>query len=1547
MVKRLPFSPVDANRARKPRKKRGGSSLSNSSAATTGSLHSSSSISTKLSSLADDTEYDFLTNPKEEVVQKKAVVAKSDEDVWNSSTKTPLISNLTTVATKKSVGGAELQATRPKKATIEPKTNVNSTSTITAATSSTARSFLPPTNNNRVRDFAPDPEQQSRGGGGGGRRRRRRSKNDRKRRAKDDSASLASNASSLETIFEAEEEEEAVEEPAGGLEEQVNTTKKDQKLIAPPPSESVLKPLASAAAAATAHPLSHLTRNEKASSIVQHAGADRGESLQDDGSPIPQQQGALDHSEDMDETEIEDFLDLTLSPPAANGKESPPPQASAKTAEGSRSNHVGASANSGTLLSKKAGAASKAESAATLKLLSSTPLPKEFPTAPKARSSRETEERSTRAVHSNARHQSEEQSSLPKSDTSSPDGVSSFQTQLADTGAKTGSDIHRQPKPELRDHAVSLQSRVVPELVQGIAKSDCKTDNQKKPAPKPPVGRARNPTPTLRSESQEQAYLQSSAANPAPEHKPTTSSEPYQPEKSAVWSAAVAKPGSEEEEDDPSEIDPSLIGLLVETPVDKESDADSIDGSVLTQDDFFLIDLKQSHRKSKTVKRSVRKLPKQLFQSDLFKELRRKCDDDNAFKTPCYETSGTSAEAMKASNVAEGIGKTNSCTFKTPRYERVQEKLPANGSQPVVAEKGSVTGAVRSHDDGDVEIESRIGSMPSNASTNSSGEPGRREQKSDLKEIASGQLHEKAFQERIGSPRSATLMKSNRSNAAEKNPDGSSNGSLQVAPNGADTPGDSFHGNTADDLRASSKTNGDSPSAEGTANFTPGIDTPAASMEADEFPTPNDRDKSAIRAIGKGGPRQRSATPHPASQDSHSEASRPKHALPPSTKGNMKRGVKRPIPWTAELAGRKYRAFGVNTAPVFKLADGCIYRHPPLPPGWTIAVSRSKNTPFYIHPDFGATFYCPIPLPSADGNIVGTTLLFQADTPMASAQSLSSETCVTPAVFGHASSESASGDSESCSLGATPAGAFAVATNAVYSELENAAAPLNTKQNRVDSALLSHRRGESAKPGVPASTGGSSRPLPVTDSIVGDTPLGALAVATNAQYSGMESVQKQRSSGSSERDLEKDCDDSTITSKESPVENDDDQVAVARERREATDIPLVVEVVTKSGSRKSKVLLDSDHTGQSEHPPPSGMDSFHDSPASAFSELPDGDEDPHYLHRRHSETAASELSSDKPGKAVGGDGEDRTAATSLNLSEDDVSTPPSPANSVWFGSQPTDQLNASEKDEVVSHQRTYGTPSFTLAASHQSDHTSFLGEKTDNDDSSTPFENLSEQEAEAVYPHEEFDIGKYASNFHESPSRLSELEAGSVASEEDFPEGGNFEAAHENPFPNGGGDDDYLSPSNTSLPLKVIFGSEDGDDDVSRLECTPVHKKSRNTKISTRFMPNEIAQTNEHRRKSESALAEDDLFMRDAMDEASHLCSSMASRSYASGFSTLSRVSYHSLHPSLPLCILQNLERCPLSKKESKKAKKKRKTKAKHKLKKKKRYAEGGVLVSA
>ena len=64
-----------------------------------------------------------------------------------------------------------------------------------------------------------------------------------------------------------------------------------------------------------------------------------------------------------------------------------------------------------------------------------------------------------------------------------------------------------------------------------------------------------------------------------------------------------------------------------------------------------------------------------------------------------------------------------------------------------------------------------------------------------------------------------------------------------------------------------------------------------------------------------------------------------------------------PEMWTAEMAGQ------VNYAPIFQLPDGRVYRHPPMPPGWKLAVSRSKNRPYYFHPDIGSTFFPPILLP--------------------------------------------------------------------------------------------------------------------------------------------------------------------------------------------------------------------------------------------------------------------------------------------------------------------------------------------------------------------------------------------------------------------------------------------------------------------------------------------------------------------------------------------------------------------------------------------------------
>jgi hypothetical protein len=88
-----------------------------------------------------------------------------------------------------------------------------------------------------------------------------------------------------------------------------------------------------------------------------------------------------------------------------------------------------------------------------------------------------------------------------------------------------------------------------------------------------------------------------------------------------------------------------------------------------------------------------------------------------------------------------------------------------------------------------------------------------------------------------------------------------------------------------------------------------------------------------------------------------------------------------PMLWTTEHAGNTFKELGVNLAPIFRLKNGHCFRHPPLPPGWSLGVSRSRNIPFYMHPDFGVTFYCPVPLPSSDGNIHGATIWLAGDSP--------------------------------------------------------------------------------------------------------------------------------------------------------------------------------------------------------------------------------------------------------------------------------------------------------------------------------------------------------------------------------------------------------------------------------------------------------------------------------------------------------------------------------------------------------------------------------------
>ncbi|GAX16750.1 hypothetical protein FisN_21Hh197 [Fistulifera solaris] len=78
--------------------------------------------------------------------------------------------------------------------------------------------------------------------------------------------------------------------------------------------------------------------------------------------------------------------------------------------------------------------------------------------------------------------------------------------------------------------------------------------------------------------------------------------------------------------------------------------------------------------------------------------------------------------------------------------------------------------------------------------------------------------------------------------------------------------------------------------------------------------------------------------------------------------------INSPYLWTAQRAGH------LIVEPIFQL-DGNFYRHPPLPPGWTISVSQTRSQPFYHHPDFGSTWYPPVPLPMTDGNFVGRRML--------------------------------------------------------------------------------------------------------------------------------------------------------------------------------------------------------------------------------------------------------------------------------------------------------------------------------------------------------------------------------------------------------------------------------------------------------------------------------------------------------------------------------------------------------------------------------------------
>lgn len=61
------------------------------------------------------------------------------------------------------------------------------------------------------------------------------------------------------------------------------------------------------------------------------------------------------------------------------------------------------------------------------------------------------------------------------------------------------------------------------------------------------------------------------------------------------------------------------------------------------------------------------------------------------------------------------------------------------------------------------------------------------------------------------------------------------------------------------------------------------------------------------------------------------------------------------------------------SCPILFEVDRKKYQHPPLPPGWQVKVSKSRKLPFYVHPDFGATWHCPVVLQTKEELVAGTT----------------------------------------------------------------------------------------------------------------------------------------------------------------------------------------------------------------------------------------------------------------------------------------------------------------------------------------------------------------------------------------------------------------------------------------------------------------------------------------------------------------------------------------------------------------------------------------------
>ena len=63
---------------------------------------------------------------------------------------------------------------------------------------------------------------------------------------------------------------------------------------------------------------------------------------------------------------------------------------------------------------------------------------------------------------------------------------------------------------------------------------------------------------------------------------------------------------------------------------------------------------------------------------------------------------------------------------------------------------------------------------------------------------------------------------------------------------------------------------------------------------------------------------------------------------------------------TLQQSRRKFDDRDDATVETIDSENGSVVTHPKLPPGWRVKVSRSKNKAYYVHPDFGSTWHCPV-----------------------------------------------------------------------------------------------------------------------------------------------------------------------------------------------------------------------------------------------------------------------------------------------------------------------------------------------------------------------------------------------------------------------------------------------------------------------------------------------------------------------------------------------------------------------------------------------------------